>query len=169
MRTFLKVCVVTTTLVFAAGAGAQEAEIKTSDLVRYYDAELFQWNFGMFSGLTLSYQNQNSVTSLGINASMKKALAQYRDTKKLYASYRAKTTIGQILTVGGLAAVITGVYMPFFTYQDTDVCANFPLALGLIVGGIISEGIGSYVLLAGQESIFNAVSVYNRHKMSEYK
>ena len=170
MKTFFKACFVVSTVIFSAHVTAQEVE-RPSDLLRYYDTELFQWSYGFFTGLTLNYQNQNAITMYGLTNSMKKALSQYKNTEKLYRSYRTKTTVGQFLIWGGVAAILTGAYLPLFMYGD-DYKAyenNYVLPASLMAGGLLAEIIGSFVTVSGQETIFNAVTAYNRHKIAEYK
>jgi hypothetical protein len=134
----------------------------------------------MFSGLTLNFQNQTATTIYGIKSSMKDALRQYEDSLQKYNAYQRKTVAGNILMWGGLAAVIGGVYMPFFaiteeedstgdmvTYKTDEKLLN--ISIGMLLGGMVSNLIGSIVLQSGQASIFDAVHVYNRHKIGDYQ
>jgi hypothetical protein len=159
---------------------AAPATAKTNgDLTRYYDAELFQWNYGMFTGLTLNFQNQSAITFYGIKDPMKDALRQYEDSRKKYNAYQRKTVIGNILTWGGLAALLGGVYLPFLAVTpqndqrgDISYHANeelLTISIGLVLGGFLSEMIGSFVLQSGQASIFDAVRLYNRQKIGDYQ
>ncbi|MDR2491605.1 MAG: hypothetical protein LBD20_09420 [Spirochaetaceae bacterium] len=169
VRIFFTGCFIVTTLIFSAHLAAQHEE-KSSAIIRYYDTELFQWNFGFFNGLTLNYKNQNSIPAFGIKSSMKKALSQYQDTEKLYRSYRVKTGVGQFLIWTGVSALLVGAYLPMFLYHD-DYAAyeeNYKLPLYLMGGGLLAEIIGSFITISGQETIFNAVNTYNRHKIAEY-
>jgi hypothetical protein len=131
----------------------------------------------MFGGLALNFQNQSSTTIFGIKEPMIQALAQYEDTNQLYHSYRSKTTAGHILLWGGLAATFAGIYMPLFYStpvldgsQETNAYENnLKMTLGLMLGGMVSEIISVFVFQSGQESLFNAVNAYNRHRINDYK
>jgi hypothetical protein len=171
MKTVLKTGFLALAIIFSGNIMAQENTETNSNLLHYYDRELFQWDFGMFSGLTLNYQNQSSRTNYGINDSMKNALARYKDTNRQYRLYRGKTAAGNILIWGGLAAVIGGVYIPIFgDRQDYSIYGNnFKIGLGVMLGGLVSELIGSLILQSGQENIFKAVNLYNRNIISDYK
>jgi hypothetical protein len=160
----------------------EAADAKTNgDLTRYYDAELFQWSYGMFTGLTLNFQNQSAMTVYGIKDPMKNALRQYEDSRKKYNAYQRKTVVGNILLWGGLAAIIGGIYLPSFavTEQNDRVYHDYPdtasyerlltISIGLVLGGFVSEMIGGLVLQSGQASIFDAVHSYNRQKIGDYR
>ena len=58
--------VLVSALTFSGNLTAQENTQIDSDLPRYYDSELFQWDYSMFGGLKLNFQNQSSVTIYGI-------------------------------------------------------------------------------------------------------
>ncbi|MDR1301249.1 MAG: hypothetical protein LBK43_02120, partial [Treponema sp.] len=135
----------------------------------YYDAELFQWSYSMFGGLTLNFKNQSAITTYGIKDNMKDAFIHYEDTNQQYRSYRSKTIAGNILVWGGLATVLTGVYVPIFgDRQNNTYENNFKIGMGVMLGGLITEIIGAVILQSGQENIFNAVHSYNRHKINDY-
>jgi hypothetical protein len=38
-----------------------------------------------------------------------------------------------------------------------------------MLGGLVSEIIGASILQSGQENVFNAVKLYNRHRINDYK
>jgi hypothetical protein len=168
MKQLFKIGLLALALTFSSNLAAQENIQPNENLSRFYDTELFQWSYGMFSGMTLNYQNTNSNTMFGINESMKAALTRYEDTNRLYRSYRGKTIAGNVLIWGGLAAVIGGAFVPAFGgAQNLD---NYDkIGLGVMTGGLVSEIIGSFVLSSGQENIFDAVNLYNRQKIKEYK
>jgi hypothetical protein len=170
MKTFLRAGFLLLVLMLSANLAAQEDTKKNSNLLMYYDAELFNWDYSMFGGLTLNFHNESSVTSFGIRYSMKNALVQYKDTNQQYRSYRGKTIAGNILLWGGMATAITGAYMPIFRRdQNYNISANdLKLGLGLAAGGLVAEIIGAFILQSGQENIFNAVNLYNRHRIGEY-
>jgi hypothetical protein len=118
----------------------------------------------MFGGLTLNFQNQSSITTFGLKESMKKVLIEYEDTNQQYRSYRGKTIAGNILMWGGLATLFAGAYAPLFSNEN-----NLKIGLGIMLGGVVSEIIGAFVLQSGQENIFNAINLYNRHRINDYK
>ncbi|MDR2477480.1 MAG: hypothetical protein LBD18_06825 [Treponema sp.] len=121
MKTVLKAGFLTLAIIISGNLMAQENTKVNSDLLHYYNSELFQWDFTMFGGLTLNFQNQSSRSIYGINNSMRNALSQYKDTNQEYRSYRGKTIAGNTLMWGGLAAAIVGAYIPFFgDRQDYD-------------------------------------------------
>jgi hypothetical protein len=171
MKVFQKIGFWALAIVFSGNLTAQENTQINGNLLRFYDSELFQWDYSMFGGLTLNFQNQSSRTMYGIKDTMKNVLLQYEDTNQQYRSYRGKTIAGNILMWGGLAAVIGGAYIPIFGYrQDYSVYEdNLKIGLGVMLGGLVTELIGAFILTSGQENIFNAVNLYNRHRINEYK
>jgi hypothetical protein len=169
MKTFLKIGVLAAALTFSGNLAAQEnMQTDNSNLLRFYDSELFQWDYSMFGGLTLNFQNQSAITIYGIKEPMKKAFLLYEDTSQQYRAYRGKNIAGNVLMWGGLTAVLAGTCIPI-NWQDGSYKNNLEAAAGLILGGAVAELIGLLVLQSGQENIFNAVNMYNRHKMNEYK
>jgi hypothetical protein len=122
----------------------------------------------MWGGMTLNFQNQSVVPIYGIKEPMKRALLQYEDTSQQYQAYRGKNTAGNILMRGGLTAVVVGLFLPI-DWRDETYTNNYEAAAGLMIGGSVSEIIGLFVLQSGQENIFNAVTMYNRHRIREYE
>jgi hypothetical protein len=171
MKYFFKICIfVTAAIVFSGNLTAQETAQTNNNLSFYYDAELFQWSYSAFGGLTLNFKNQSSLTTFGIKDAMKNVLGNYEDTNQRYRSYRDKTIAGNILVWSGLATVLAGAYMPLFGKWDWAAYENNArIGLGIALGGLVTEIIGVYVLQSGQEKIFDAVSLYNRHRIEEYK
>jgi hypothetical protein len=141
-----------------------EEKAQTNDLAYFYDAEMFQWNYSLFGGLTLNFHNQSAMTVYGIKDSMKDALMQYDDSRREYSSYRRKTISGSILTWGGLAAVCLG--LPILRYFDFSADGR-DIAIGVMLGGFVFDIIGLFVWHSGQENIFTAVNLYNRHKITD--
>ena len=168
MKAFIMTGLLAAALAFSGNLAAQESAQTDRDLQRYYNSELMQWDYSMFGGLTLNFQNQNAVTLYGITEPMKNALLQYEDTSRQCRAYRGKNIAGNILTWGGLAAVAAGVCIPIIGHDDIAVY-NLDAALGTMIGGLAAELIGLFVLQSGQANIFNAVNSYNRHRISEYK
>jgi hypothetical protein len=106
----------------------------------------------------------------GIKDPMKNAFLQYDDANQQYRSYRGKTIAGNILRWGGLVTVLGGAYMPIFgDWEGSAYENNLKIGLGIMLGGLVSEIIGVFVLQSGQENIFNAVNLYNRHKINDYR
>jgi hypothetical protein len=177
MRIVFKIGFLALAITISGKLAAQETTQTNNDLLHYYDTELFQWSYGMFGGLALNFQNQSSATTFGIKEPMKNALMQYEDANQQYRLYHDKTIAGNILLWGGLATTLAGAYMPIFYYtptsnslQDTNAYENtLKVSLGMILGGFVSEVIGMFVLQSGQESIFNAVNLYNRHRINDYR
>ena len=170
MKMFSKICFLAFVMIFSGELVAQETIQQNNNLMSYYDTELFQWSYSMFGGLTLNFQNQSSVTAYGIKESMKNAFIQFEDTNQQYRSYRSKTIAGNILLWGGLATVLAGLYVPVFgDWDDNAYENNLKIGIGVMLGGFVTEIIGAFVLQSGQENIFNAVNLYNRHRINDYK
>lgn len=172
MKNLFKIGFFVMALIFSGKLTAQENAATNNHLPLYYDAELFQWNFSMFGGLTLNFKNQSSRTTYGIQDSMKKALSQYEDTNQQYRSYRAKNIAGNVLVWSGIAAIIGGANV--LAFNDRHGRASYEnilnkTGIGVMAGGLLIELIGAFILQSKQENIFNAVNLYNRHKISEYK
>jgi hypothetical protein len=143
-----------------------EEKAQTNGLSYFYDAEMFQWNYDLFGGLTLNFHNQSSQAIFGIKDAMKNALAQYDDTRKQYNSYRWKTTSGNILAWSGLTVACAGI--PFLHHFGSSENGR-EVVIGVMLGGLVSEIIGVFVLYSGQENIFNAVNLYNKHKVTDLR
>jgi hypothetical protein len=140
-----------------------EVEIN-SDLVNYYNTELFHWNYNWFTGMKLNFQNQNSSVLFGINKNMAEALKLYPNSNEYYQLYRKKNIIGNIFLWGGFAIAIGGLSsIPYIPEK------NFPVVMGVSLGGLVIELIGAFILPSAYEKLFNAVHSYNQHRMSEYK
>ena len=168
MRMYLKVAAVLLGLFIVQNLAAQEnTDAETNaDLVNYYNAELFHWNYNWFAGMRLSFQNQNTSTQFGISKNMVEALKLYPDTNEYYQSYRKKNITGNIFLWSGFAIAIGSAFtMPFITETEETI----PIFMGLSFGGLVMELIGIFILPSAQENLFNAINSYNRHKMSEYK
>jgi len=149
-----------------------ESEIRNTNLVQFYDSELFTWNYNMFGDLTLNYRNINSGISFGINDTMKNALLEFLDSGQAYNSYRKKNIAGNILINGGLAIVLSS-YIPLYdnllmlNFDQNKYDSNIRWTIGLAASGLISTIIGSFISTSGTESLFNSVNLFNRNKARE--
>jgi hypothetical protein len=162
MKTLVKICFLTAVLFCSQVLTAQE-EARANGNALYY-ADLFQWNYGFFEGLTLNFQNQSSIVAFGLKPGMKTALLSYPDTMREYNKYKTKTVFGHIFLWGGLTAVIAG---PLAVYgNDGGDHKDYKIAIGVMAGGLLVEIIGSIILQSGYENIFNAVNLYNRYKIN---
>jgi hypothetical protein len=171
MKNFIKIGFLALALAFSGTLAAQDFEKPNSNFLTYYNAELFQWSYGLFGGLTLTFQNENSLTSYGVlKEPMKEVLFQHGDVSKKYRSYRGKTIAGQALMWTGLAAVLAGVYVPALgSWKSGSVGNGLQIGLGVSLGGLVSGVVGMILFNAGQEDIFDAVNLYNRHKLNDFK
>jgi len=173
-RLFLLIAV----LLFAQNVFAQETgqyDEKT-DFFRFYNSELFQWDYSTFDGPQLNFQNQSSGTSFGINSLMRDTLLKYPDSAQYYDSYRKKTIAGNVLSYGGLAAFLGGfISLELFYLQrigsdsmsQSDINAGLT-SVGFLLGGLVSTLIGEFVLSSGQKSLFTSVNLYNRNRLREF-
>jgi hypothetical protein len=169
MKNFLKISFLASALVFSGTLAAQEFEKSHSDFLFHYDTELFQWSYSSFGGLALSFQNQSSLTSFGmLKEPMKNALLQYEDVNKKYRAFKGKALAGRVLMLTGLAAILAGAYIPILgSWRDGSLDNNLRIGLGVGLGGLVTGIIGTVIFNAGQENIFDAVNIYNRHKIQE--
>lgn len=145
---------------------------QNSDLVMYYDNELVKVNYQSFGGITLSYQGQTTGTSMGITPRFRQILSEFPDTKILVDNYVKKNTIGNVLIWGGLAASLGAAYYPTLKTNSedifTDFWENYQTSVYMILGGLVAEIIGSFVLPQSFQDLFNATNQYNRNKLKEY-
>jgi hypothetical protein len=163
---YLKVGLLLIGLFIVQNLVAQEnTDVETdSDLVNYYNSELFHWNYSYFAGVRLNFQNQNSSILFGINKNMVEALKLYPDTNEYYQSFRRKNIRGNIFLWGGFAIAIGGAFsIPHIPDE------NVPVVMRVTLGGLVIELIGAFILPSVQENLFNAIHSYNWHKMSKYK
>jgi hypothetical protein len=142
---------------------AQENTQINSNLLNIYDSELFSWSYSTFGGLSLSLYNQRSSPAYGINKTMRTALELFPDSSQEYNSYRRKNIAGNILTWGGYAAVLAGVFLPIMGNNDNS--DTWIISFSVIGGGFLSMLGGVFVSSSALEDLFFAVSNYNRNKM----
>jgi hypothetical protein len=170
MKSFLKIGFFMLAVIFSGSLMAQESIQSNSNLLNYYNTELFHWSYNMFGGLSLNLYNQSSSTMFGINNSMKEALQSYPDSSQEYNSYKWKNTTGNILMWGGLAAILGGAFIPLMGVNDSDNFDRyFGAYVGVTIGGAVTTLIGTFFLSSGQENLFYAVNDFNRAKIGDYK
>ena len=137
-----------------------------------YDSELFQWNYNMFGGLILNYQNQTSGIFFGLNNhNMREALLSYPDSAREYKAYRTKNIWGNGLLWGGLALSMIASLVPLFAITPDssldDDARMWRISLGVSVTGLVAAIAGAIAHSSGQESIFTAVNMHNRNRARE--
>jgi len=171
MKTFIKIGFLTLILFFSQNLFAQESNQENNDLVNYFSTELFQWSYDFWGGMNLNYQNQSSKTMFGLKDSMQKALAFYDDTNQKFLSYKKKTLLGNIFFWSGYAALLSSPFILFSGTNESVDCYSTVVgaSLGVFGGGLISMIIGNLMFSSAQENIFDAINLYNRNKLAEYK
>ena len=149
-------------------------------LLSYYDSELFKVNYQTFGGLVLTFQGQSSSVMFGIPENYRQSLLKYPDSQQLIESYFGLNRAGNILLWGGLAAFVVGTYMPLaslgsYTYTTYDAygipstfVSSYQTAMWVMVGGLLSELVASFVLPSSFEKLTQAVNVYNRRRVQEF-
>jgi hypothetical protein len=152
----------------SAVSGPQVIESEKSDLARYYDNELLQWDYSGLEGLKLNLQDESSSVNIWLkNHIIKDALMHYPDSNQQFGSYKWKSISGAILSLGGLAAIVVGSCVPIFSESDGST-RNFNMTFGFLLGGFAMELIGGAMGNSGQRNLFNAVKLYNNHKIDEF-
>ena len=171
MKTLFKIGFIVLTVIFSGNLMAQEDAISDSNLLGFYDSELFHWSYNMMGGLALNFQNQSSSTTFGISKSMRDALRTFPDSGQEYNSYFRKNVSGNILMYSGLLAILGAVFIPIYTDINNDDLweRNFRIYMGVTLGGAVSTLIGSFIFSSGQENIFNAVNMYNRNRIRSFR
>jgi hypothetical protein len=183
MNTFAKssffVLSLTAALLFPAALSAEEKESavlpaqekESTNLLHFYDSELFQWNYSLFGGLTLNFQNQGTYPMFGLKTPMKEALLRYPDSAKEYKSYRGKNITGNVLFWGGYIALLGECFaLAMFADENWErEPANVKLSAGILLGSLVSELIGAFLMTSSQEDIYSAVNMYNRNRIADYK
>jgi hypothetical protein len=171
MKTFVKIGVFVLALLFSQNLIAQETKQEDNDLLRYYGTELFQWSYDFWGGMNLNYQNQSSKTMFGLKESMQKALASYENTNQKFLSYKKKTLLGNIFFWSGYAAMSSSPFILFSGTNESVDCYSTVVgaSLGAFGGGLILMIAGNFLFSSGQENIFDAINLYNRNKLAEYK
>jgi hypothetical protein len=168
-RFYLAILVV----IFAQNLVAQEAgKIENTELLQFYDNELFHWNTGGF-GLALNYKHLTSSIAWGIDPTMKEALSTYPDTKTYVDSYSKLDLSGNILMWGGLAITLVGVFIPImsgnmFTSNNGEISTGTKVMYGGFIGGYVSMFTGSILSIVGQRKLFQGITAFNRHKVEEF-
>jgi hypothetical protein len=171
MRRFVKIGFLAFVLVFSQNLAAQEQEEDVQvnkSLLTYYSTELFQWSYDFWGGLYLNYQNQSSRTMFGLKESMQKPFSLYEDTNQKFLSYKTNTLWGNIFFWSGYAVILSS---PFILAYDNGRGDYYTLnaTLGALGSGLIFMLIGNFLFTSGQENIFDAVNLYNRNKLAEYR
>jgi hypothetical protein len=168
MKTLLKISFFILAAILSGNLMAQESTQSNSDLLQYYNTELFHWSYNMLGGLSLNLYNQSSSTMFGINKSMKDALLSYPDSSQEYNSYKWKNTTGNILMWGSLATILGGAFIPIIG-NDDNFDRNLKIYAGVTIGVAISALAGAFIYSSGQENLFYAVNSFNRAKIGGYK
>jgi hypothetical protein len=171
MKAFVKIGFITLVLLFSQNLTAQENTQDNNNLLNFYGTELFQWSYDNWGGLNLNYQNQSSNTMFGLKDSMQKTLALYDDSNQKYFSYKKKTLLGNIFLWSGYAAILTSPFILAFSPMDGDkfTSTTVNVTYGVLGGGLVSMIIGTFLFTSGQENIFDAVNLYNRNKIREFR
>ena len=171
MKAFVKIGFFALALFFSQSLIAQENNQDNNDLLKYYGTEFFQWSYDFWGGMNLNYQNQSSKTMFGLKDSMQKALVLYDDTNQKYLSYRKKTIWGNIFFWSGYAAILSSPFILAFSPLEGDSYSQTTMNVtwGVLGGGLVSMLISTFIFTSGQENIFDAVNLYNRNKIAEYK
>jgi hypothetical protein len=171
MKTFIKIGFFALALLFSQNLFAQEDIQENNTLLNYYGTELFQWSYDFWGGLNLNYQNQSSKTMFGLKDSMQKALSSYNDTNQKHLSYKKKTLLGNIVFWTGYAAVLSSPFILAYGPREGDNYsqATMNATWGVLGGGLVTMLISTFIFTSGQEDIFDAVNLYNRNKITEYK
>jgi hypothetical protein len=159
----LKIGFLTLAIFLSGTLMAQENTQIDSNLLNIYDSELFSWSYSAFGGLSLSLYNQRSSPTYGINKTMRTALELFPDSSQEYNSYRRKNIAGNVLQWGGLAVMLTGLFVPIMGNSDNpDTWIISSIVVG---GGFLSMLGGGFLSSSALEDLFFAVSNYNRNKM----
>ena len=171
MKVSIKIGFFALALLFSQNLIAQENNQENNDLLKYYGTEFFQWSYDFWGGMNLNYQNQSSKTMFGLKESMQKALASYDNTNQKFLSYKKKTLLGNIFFWSGYAALLSSPFILFSGLNDDVDCYSTVVgaSVGVFGGGLISMIIGNFMFSSGQENIFDAINLYNRNKLAEYK
>jgi len=150
---------------------------ENNDLVNYYDSELIKISMDNSSGLSISYQGQSSGTSMGISDGLYSELQAYPDSKISIQNYKQKNKLGNILLWGGLGLSLGAAYYPLlstdFNQVDTSIYGysyfeKYQTSIYLMLGGLVAEIIGSFMLPQSYQELVNSVNQYNRNKIKEY-
>jgi len=170
MKSLLKIGFFILAVTFSGNLMAQESIQADSNLLNYYNNELFHWSYNMIGGLSLNLYNQSSSTVFGINKSMKDAFQSYPDSNQEYGSYKWKNTTGNILIWGGIATILGGAFIPIAGINDSDYLDRYlKVYAGVTIVGLVTTLVGTFFYISGQENLFYAVSNFNRAKIKDYK
>jgi len=172
MSRFIKIGFLALTLVlfFSQNLAAQEDVQENKSLLNFYSTELFQWSYDFWGGLYLNYQNQSSRTIFGLRESMQKPFTLYDDTKQKFQSYKTKTLLGNIFFWSGYAVILSSPFILAYGDSGNDYYSlAVDVTLGALGSGIIFILIGNLLFTSGQENIFDAVNLYNKNKLAEYR
>ena len=172
MKVFMKIGICALVLLFSQisqNLAAQENVQENNALLNYYSTELFQWSYDFWAGLSLNYQNQSSTTMFGLKESMQKALALYDDTNQKFLSYKKNTLIGNIFFWSGYTAILSSPFIWLFGPREGGDPGTLYASLGVMGGGLVSLIVGSFVLNSAQVNIFDAVNLYNRNRIADYR
>jgi hypothetical protein len=155
--------------------------IENIDFLQYYNSEMFSWQYDMWIerffvyynlGYSLKYHSYTSDIAFGIPDVMKNALLEFPDSGEAFYSYRRKNIAGNTLIIGGYALVLGG-FIPMMVASinnspnDSNINSTLTACSVVMGSGVLSNLIGMFVHASGKESLFRAVSLFNRNKMDE--
>ena len=137
-----------------------------SDPLAFYDSELIRFQYQTAGGLNLAFKGQTTGISFGIPKTFAEALGSYPETDELLQDYNRKNFWGNVLLWGGLAAALGGAYYPLIVEEEP--WTNFEASSAIMIGGLVTELIGAFIMPSGYQDLFNAVNQYNRNRMRDY-
>ncbi|MDR2601619.1 MAG: hypothetical protein LBC53_04110 [Spirochaetaceae bacterium] len=174
MKAFSKFFFLAFVMIFSGKLAAQETIQINDNLSQYYYYELFKWDLSgriMYGNLT------SSVSNIAYNRDMTKRLQSYADTKQYYEIFKKQNSTGKMALVGvslyligasGMALSAIVMDHEYFSIAIENGMAVLAGSAVTFVIGVIVSSIGNLSASSGIDSLYNSLSLYNRHKIEEY-
>ncbi|MDR2601617.1 MAG: hypothetical protein LBC53_04100 [Spirochaetaceae bacterium] len=174
MKAFSKFFFLAFVMIFSGKLAAQETIQINNNLSQYYDYELFKWD--LLSGRIMYGNLTSSVSNIAYNRDMVKRLQSYADTKQYYEIFKKQNSTGNIsmrvgvslYLIGASGMALSAIAMDYDYFSIENGMALLAGSAGTFVIGMIVSLIGISSSSSGMDSLYNSLSLYNRHKIEEY-
>jgi hypothetical protein len=144
---------------------------QNDNLLQYYDNEIIKMNYHSFGGIQLYNQEQTSSITFGISPYFREKLETFPESKMSFEQYKIKNISGNILVWGGLVVIVGGEYYSLNSIGESSFSSGidkYMKGYGIMLGGLLMEVIGAFVLPSSFNDLFNSVNLYNRNIIKQY-
>jgi hypothetical protein len=154
---------------FIIGVTSQTKE----SFLEYYNNEIITITCPLGSSLNLNVNGITSSIGFKISPLITERIISYPTSKELFIEYQKQYKNGNIQLWSGFSGLIIGsTIFALYNSDSNDIKSiGDPVNIASISGmtiGLIIELIGAMKINMSQESLFNAINLYNKEKIKEY-